>query len=337
MVDSGEGALLDMSTPNPTPAASDILAMLRNIRRAPGQEGDYAPHKPLMLLMALARIQHGSQRLAPFAEVEPQIKNLLREFAKTGAENTRHLPYWRLKNDHAGRLWEVIDPLHQIYVDVVDPPSLTALRASSVEAGFSPEVHFALSRNPSLLAKAANDILESNFPSTLHQDIAQALGLNLQPLGTEVREEPDADEYNSSRPTRRPRNPAFRDEVLRAYEYRCCVCGFDLRVGHLPVGLEAAHIQWHMAGGPDEVPNGLSLCALHHKLFDLGAFTIEPSDHRVIFSQHAIAGSRGLQGELRHHGQVLLAPQQAPMRPGSEYLAWNVRNVFKAPGREWAA
>ena len=34
-------------------------------------------------------------------------------------------------------------------------------------------------------------------------------------------------------------------------------------------------------------PNGLSLCALHHKLFDLGAFTVEPTEQRVVFSQHA--------------------------------------------------
>lgn len=77
----------------------------------------------------------------------------------------------------------------------------------------------------------------------------------------------------------------------------------------------------------------LALCALHHKLFDLGAFTVEPAEHRVVFSQHAISGDRGLQGALRHHGQQLLAPQQADMRPAPDFLAWNLKNVFKAPAR----
>lgn len=54
------------------------------------------------------------------------------------------------------------------------------------------------------------------------------------------------------------------------------VLGLDLRIGNVSAGLEAAHIQWHTAGGPDVEANGLSLCALHHKLFDLGAFTLEP-------------------------------------------------------------
>jgi putative restriction endonuclease len=121
--------------------------------------------------------------------------------------------------------------------------------------------------------------------------------------------------------------------VLRAYEYRCCVCGFDLRIGHTPAGLEAAHIQWHHVGGPDIEPNGLSLCALHHKLFDLGVFTVEPAEHRVVFSQHAISGGRGLEGELRFHGRAIHAPQHIDLLPAAEFLAWNTKNVFKAPAR----
>lgn len=117
-------------------------------------------------------------------------------------------------------------------------------------------------------------------------------------------------------------------------EYRCCVCGFDLRIGLTPAGLEAAHIQWHHVGGPDIEPNGLSLCALHHKLFDLGAFTVEPSEHRVVFSQHAISGGRGMTGELQFHGRTILPPQHADLPPAPEFLAWNVQNVFKALARQ---
>ena len=34
-------------------------------------------------------------------------------------------------------------------------------------------------------------------------------------------------------------SPEFRDRVLRAYEYGCAVCGFDLRLGNLLVTVEA--------------------------------------------------------------------------------------------------
>ena len=49
------------------------------------------------------------------------------------------------------------------------------------------------------------------------------------------------------------------------------------------MGLEAAHIRWHQAGGPDIEGNGMALCSLHHKLFDRGAFTLD-SSFRVIVS-----------------------------------------------------
>ena len=111
---------------------------------------------------------------------------------------------------------------------------------------------------------------------------------------------------------------------------------FDLRVGHVPAGLEAAHIQWHTAGGPDIEPNGLSLCALHHKLFDLGAFTLDPASLKVLFSEHALAGTRGMTGELRHHGQDLLPPVDPGYLPAPEFLDWNWCNVFKREARRLA-
>ena len=73
-------------------------------------------------------------------------------------------------------------------------------------------------------------------------------------------------------PSRR-RYAGFRAAVLEAYLAECCVCGFSLRLVDGLIGVDAAHIQWHSHGGPDEVPNGLALCALH-RLLDHGAITV---------------------------------------------------------------
>ena len=54
--------------------------------------------------------------------------------------------------------------------------------------------------------------------------------------------------------------PAGNEWLRRsAYGDRCAVCG-----------VEAAHVMWLQAGGPDDVRNGLVLCALHHAAFDRG-------------------------------------------------------------------
>ncbi|MDI8841686.1 ACP phosphodiesterase, partial [Salmonella enterica subsp. enterica serovar Anatum] len=41
------------------------------------------------------------------------------------------------------------------------------------------------------------------------------------------------------------------------------------------IALEAAHIRWKQHHGPCEVPNGLALCAIHHKAFDRGSIGLD--------------------------------------------------------------
>ena len=136
-------------------------------------------------------------------------------------------------------------------------------------------------REPELIDAVALHLLERHFAPGLHEEILEAVGLE---LGTPVA-------------TRR-RDMAFRSAVLEAYLAECCVCGFSLRLVDGLIGVDAAHIRWHAHGGPDEVPNGLALCALHHRLFDHGAVTVR-EDLRVRVAR-ALAGSsaRDLFNEL---------------------------------------
>lgn len=313
--------------------ASQVLEAFDDIRRAQ-RAGTYAPHKPLLILLALARVQHQEPRLVEFAAIDASLKALLAEFGPSNAAKSRHYPFWHLATDGDGALWELRGPRELLMRRAAATPNLGELRTHHVFGGFPEGIDQALRQVPGLLEAVAARVLDVYFPKTLHADIAASVGLSLdRPMTAHAGEQLPA---NYATVERRRRDPGFRERVLRAYEYRCCICGFDLRIGQISAGLEAAHIQWHHLGGPDVEPNGLALCALHHKLFDLGAFTVEPSEYRVVFSQHAIAGDRRSHGELRHHGQAMLAPQQAGMRPAPALLAWNVKNVFKTPGRSWA-
>lgn len=310
-------------------SALDVLGAIEGIRAATAGNG-YAPHKPLLLLLALARVQRGEERLVEFATVEPLLKSLLKEFGPTNSELRRNLPFWHLHTDRNGLLWDLSGPSALLKRAAGHAPSITELRSNHVAGGFHPDVDACLRQTPGLVAAAARRLLDKFFPFTLHGDILDAIGLDIE--SSYAAQELSAD-YSGLAQTKRKRSAEFRDRVLRAYEYRCCVCGFDLRIGHLPAGLEAAHIMWHHIGGPDIEPNGLSLCALHHKLFDLGAFTVVPEGYRVVFSQHAMSGARGLGGALQHHGQAIHLPPDTGCRPAQEFLAWNVQQVFKRPAR----
>jgi putative restriction endonuclease len=111
--------------------------------------------------------------------------------------------------------------------------------------------------------------LENHFPESLHSDILSAVGLELGVGGSKERK----------------RDRQFRQRVLTAYEYRCAVCGFDVRLGSVSIALDAAHIRWHQAGGPDRESNGLALCVLHHKIFDPGAFTLDHAGGLLVSDQ----------------------------------------------------
>lgn len=310
--------------------AAQVLEAFDNVRRAQ-TAGVYAPHKPLLILLALARVQRNEPRLVEFSAIEGPMRSLLTEFGPSGSAKSRHYPFWHLATDGQRAMWDLHGPQELLARPPSATPNLGELRAHHVQGGFPLQVDEALRKVPGLLEAVASRVLEAYFPSTLHADIAAAVGLNLDRPAARLVGEPGAPAYVST--GRRRRDPGFRERVLRAYEYRCCICGFDLRIGQVSAGLEAAHIQWHHVGGPDIETNGLALCALHHKLFDLGAFTLDPAELRVVFSQHAIAGDREKRGELRHHGQRVLVPQQDEMRPAAEYLAWNRSQVFKSPAR----
>jgi len=72
------------------------------------------------------------------------------------------------------------------------------------------------------------------------------------------------------RPTR-PGQRRFKFSVLRRYGRRCAVCGITSEVL-----LDAVHVVPWAKGGADDPRNGLMLCALHHRAFDAGLFTVHP-------------------------------------------------------------
>jgi putative restriction endonuclease len=312
------------------PSQAEDVAAFDGMRRAQ-HDGRYAPHKPLLLLAALARVQRGEPPLAPFSVLEPQLAALLDAFGPTGAAARRHLPFWHLGTDRQGALWQVQGPPALLQRPAGATPTIGELRREGVQAGFAPALDAALRHDPALLQQVARHVHEAYSPSSLHGDIAAQAGLHLEPAAPSAHDGEGA--TASGRRSRR--EPKFRERVLRACEYRCCVCGLDLRVGYLPAGLEAAHIQWHHVGGPDIEANGLSLCALQHKLFDLGASTVEPSTSRIQFSQHAVGAERGTSGPLAAHRRPILAPQAPDLLPAPRFLAWHRDNPFKRPARAW--
>ena len=281
--------------------------------------GQRAVHKPLLILFELGRVARGEPPQIEYAALEPRLMELLEEFGPSGASRTRHHPFWHLQTDG---LWRLQGPSEMLARPAGATPNIGELRSHRVRGQLAPELRQALLDDPVLLAEVAQRIVSAHFPESIQQDVLDAVGLAAPAGGV-------YDELMKAR-----RDPAFRKKVLLAYEYRCCLCGHDIRLNNHVIGLEAAHIKWFQAGGPDVEANGLSLCSLHHKIFDLGAFTVRPENLEVQFSRHVV-GSPEIQSRLlTFHGAGLISPQSRNFRPNKEFLQWHREQVFKGPARD---
>jgi predicted restriction endonuclease len=149
-------------------------------------------------------------------------------------------------------------------------------------------------------------------------------------------EEPLRDLLVEFGPPRRSYHPEFpfwylkNDGVWEVVPDEDCRVG--VRLGHAPVGVEAAHIRWHASGGPDEVTNGLCLCSLHHELFDRGALTLSPDGQQVWVSERA--NGKNVERALgRFHGRKVALPNRGEDAPAPEHVAWHHKEVFQGRPR----
>lgn len=276
--------------------------------------GKRAPHKPLLILLALGQLQRTGSSALAFSDVEQPLGDLLTEF---GRPANPEYPFHHLQADG---FW-VVTTLDGSPTTA----SKAALRAGAIGA-FTTEFEAALLASPLLIAQVASLLLGREFPETLHRDLLDAVGLDITLV------EPTIERAAALR----RRDPKFRQDVLFAYGEQCAFCGFDGLLQRAAVGLEAAHVRWWSFDGPDTVENGLCLCSIHHKLFDLGALTVT-DDHRVAVSGHFRGGSPS--SEVLVHaldGRPLIEPIAGRARVAGEHAAWHREQVFKEPARSAA-
>jgi len=252
--------------------------------------------------------------LIPYEDVDRELKKLLLEFGPPRKSFHPEYPFWRLQSDG---IWEVpgAESLEKRKSSTDIPKSI--LLKNKVQGGFREDVHQLFTRDRKFLAETAGQILNANFPASIHEDILQAVCIDL--------------EDTARRST--ARDPSVRYRILQAYEFQCAVCGFNVRIGDSLVALEDAHIKWYQAGGPDMENNGIALCSLHHRLFDRGAFTIsENMKLKVSEIAHGTTGFR--EWLLAFHDREIRPPQRQSYFPRIDYVKWHVREVFKGYARE---
>ena len=272
-----------------------------------------APNKPLLLLLALGRALNDDERLVAYTEIERPLKRLLVEFGPPRKTVHPEHSFGHLRTDG---LWEI--PGDSILpASASGTPLVSGLREHSAKGGFPEDIFQLLKQNPRIVHNAAQLILETHFPHTLHDCIRAACNL------------PFVRETYLARVSKRDR--AFRTDVLSAYGNCCAACGYDLRLNDVVFGIDAAHIKWHSQSGPDIVTNGLALCSLHHVALDSGALGLHQSDDdevvRLLVSS-GVSGGEAARRLQNLHGAALRQPANIEFSPCKKYIKWHQNQVF---------
>lgn len=268
-----------------------------------------APHKPLMLLYALSKYKQGHERLFQFeSEVDNQVKELLVQYGPSRKAYHPEYPFWRLANEK-DPFWELKNGEECIPRKSNTDPKKSELIKYNVMAGFDASSYQSLISNPGMIEKIASKLIQDNFPDTLQEELFVRFGFEVDT-------------------STKQRDPNFRKNVLRAYNYRCAVCGFDLALDTVPVGIEAAHIKWKQYSGVCEVTNGVALCSIHHKALDKGVITFN-SELRVQVSPATIGGDMVQRLIFDYESKKISLPRDVLLYPSEKAIEWHMREVYK--------
>ena len=268
-----------------------------------------------MVLLALGRVDTTGSSELPRSEAESRLADLIVEFgpaSKTGRLQSAAYPFTRLRSDG---VWQLD---YDVPMDEVKP-----LSEHDVTGRFEPTLEASMRTDCSLIFAIARALVTSHFPETVASEVLTAVGLD----PTLVLRAPDVLAEAVVLANDRRRNSGWRSAVLQAWDRQCAFCGYDGQLAGAPVGVEAAHVRWFAFEGPDTLVNGLALCVLHHKLFDLGALGLDAA-MRVRVSTTFTTRTDAGRTVYDLHGREL-RPRPGTTLPAGVHVAWHDREVFK--------
>ncbi len=283
-----------------------------NIDRSRGP----APHKPLLLLAVLARVDEG--------EALPAVLPLTPELA------FRFQTLWAVVAHRRPQRPEVRMPFHHLESDGVWAPLLAdgtpsphrgQTQMAAVNLDFA-----AFAADPANRTDAKRVLVRGYFTPTEQVALAELIGLpaaDIEPgdAGVDLALAEDV--------MKRGREARFRLRVVAAYEYTCALTGYRLATVEGATIVDAAHIHRFADSGNNDPRNGLALCKNAHWMFDEGLWTLaDDLTVEVGDEKFAEAGPDGLRLAPYCGRRLTHLPRDPACWPDPVHLDWHRRNVY---------
>ena len=290
-----------------------------------------APHKPILLLSAIALIQQGIIRQNRIFLSPELIATFLKYWSFLGSESHRSdisQPFFHLQSEGFWHL-KAKAGFESVIKSKVKIKTLNGLR-DAVQYAYFDDKLFELIQNLSSRDSLIK-ILVNTWFSDKSSQIEQLFQINsFQEFQDRLRERGGAvysvDEVEDE-PKSIIRDAAFRRIVISAYEYRCAFCELQVLNSLNQHIVDGAHIKPFSQFRDDRFDNGLSLCKNHHWAFDRGWFTVD-DDYKIVVSNDLREESPHAQTMRDFHGQNIVLPAQQNYLPRIEALRWHQENVF---------
>lgn len=123
---------------------------------------------------------------------------------------------------------------------------------------------------------------------------------------------------------RKVRDDRFRGSVLKAYDKKCAVTGWQFINGGGRAEVEGAHIKPVEYNGPDTIDNGLALSGTVHWMFDRGLISIADNDEILV--SRKVNNPDEIRRIINPTGK-LIRPKRPEHQPHPSFVEWH-RNYF---------
>lgn len=160
--------------------ASSWQEVLDNLRPHKGEE-EVAVHKPLLLLMILARAKRGEANEFRFRDLVMPLEKALQDLTLSKGRVHSEYPFWRLRTDGC---WIIDNENHFIGLRTYDGPTRKDFLDNDAVGRVPDDLWKQLLERPALIDDLLNSILTTYFSESSSRELALShSGLaNPQPL-----------------------------------------------------------------------------------------------------------------------------------------------------------
>lgn len=292
-----------------------------------------APHKPLLLLAVIELIERGQIRENKI----PLSPDLAEVFIKYWSKVTDRrpniaLPFFHLKSDGFWHLHP--NPGYEKALDIANRiTTISRLREVIAYVSLDGDLFALLTDvdNREIIRQTLIHVYLLDFKGRIEDLIAEGQQITeyRELLISEVEYPFSPQKPIAPTPEEEPiRSAGFRQAIMGLYDYTCVVCRLRIVTMEGESATEAAHIIPFRISKNDDVRNGISLCKLHHWIFDKGLISLSKT-YQVLVSP-LMSDRRPTEWMLTElQGKSILLPEHDQLYPAQDALAWHREEVLR--------